>query len=232
MEFNNIIRFNTKCDLSLDGYNHIGFIEQNDNTFNDVVKRAMELKAIMITKIPPKPYSKKSTYRISYNNNKPRNISYDEVKKNLNDNIQNEKYLDCKTWLIDSDNVVKDEVMDLSYKQFINTNFSYSKIKEFIITDKKGEIITNKNSYNNTLIEVWKKMPIQKIVQNSSFNIKLGNFSEEGYIYNKNLKFSYQCGKANYTVKEIFNMANVCKYKIYAVIELNDKQNTIIRYTN
>jgi uncharacterized protein YjfI (DUF2170 family) len=53
-------------------------------------------------------------------------------------------------------------------------SLTHSNIIKTIIMNNE-ELISNKNKYNSILIDIYKSMPTQKIVQNTNMNIKLTN---------------------------------------------------------
>lgn len=95
-----------------------------------------------------------------------------------------------------------------------------SKILNCIV--KNGEeIISNKTKYRSILTDVWKSMPTQKILQTTTFNIKLTNENGiDGYIWSPELKLSIQNKETKYTMKELLNMIKVNNYSIQISIQL------------
>jgi hypothetical protein len=67
-------------------------------------------------------------------------------------------------------------------------------------------------------------MPIQKILQNTSFNIKLTNDGINGYRWVNDLNISFQGKDACGTIKEIIKMIHLNKYSIDICIGLQTSQ--------
>ena len=111
-------------------------------------------------------------------------------------------------------------------KQYVTENelntmkITRSKIIECLI--KKGdEVISLNKSYRHILIDIWKHMPTQKILQTSNFNFKLKNENgERGYNWCDDISMSFQNKDAKGTLKEIVNMVKVNKLTIDLSIKL------------
>lgn len=90
---------------------------------------------------------------------------------------------------------------ELNITQIIN-----SKIEECLI--KKGEeIISTKTKFRPILVDIWKTMPTQKILQNTDFNFKLTKESGiDGYEWCRHINMSFQNKNASGTLKEIVKM--------------------------
>ena len=118
--------------------------------------------------------------------------------------------------------VTEGELKDIS--------LSYSKIIKCIIKNK-NIIITKKHKYRQILIDIWLSMPLQKIIQNTSFNIKLTDKNGlNGYFFENKLGFSFQSKDATMTFNEIITMVKLNNYQINIIIKLKD--NKIIQYKN
>uniref|UniRef100_A0A6C0IDF7 Uncharacterized protein n=1 Tax=viral metagenome TaxID=1070528 RepID=A0A6C0IDF7_9ZZZZ len=118
--------------------------------------------------------------------------------------------------------------IDITEEELIKTNLHSSKILQCMIK-KNDEIISTKRKYLSNLNNIWQRMPMQKILQTTSFNMKLTNEDgKDGYNWSNKLKISIQSRDANYTMKEILNMIKVNKYSIHISIKLESGQ--IINY--
>lgn len=95
-----------------------------------------------------------------------------------------------------------------------------SKILNCIV--KNGEeIISNKTKYRSILTDIWKSMPTQKILQTTTFNMKLTDENGiNGYSWSPELKMSIQGKDSKYTMKEVLNMIKVNNYSIQISILL------------
>ena len=103
-------------------------------------------------------------------------------------------------------------------------SLTHSNIIKTIIMNNE-ELISNKNKYNSILIDIYKSMPTQKILQNTNMNIKLTDENgKKGYIFYPELNLSIQGKDANGTLKEIINLVKINNYKfdIYIRLETNE----------
>ena len=81
----------------------------------------------------------------------------------------------------------------LSKDEFLNNDFTSSKILECEIKKSNNCIISKKKKYKSILYDIWKTMTSSKILQNTTFNMKLTNEnSENGYVWYDDLKLSIQ----------------------------------------
>jgi hypothetical protein len=100
------------------------------------------------------------------------------------------------------------------------TQITHSIIKECVV--KQGEeIISINTSYRSILIDIWKSMPTQKILQTTEFNFKLINENgKKGYNWCSDINMSFQSKDAKGTLKEILNMVKVNNLSIKMSIKL------------
>lgn len=100
------------------------------------------------------------------------------------------------------------------------TDLTKSSILECEIKNNE-DIISKGSSYREMLIDIWKSMPTQKILQTTTFNFKLTNENgDKGYNWCKEINMSFQNKNNNGTFKEILNMLKVNNYKIKLSIKL------------
>jgi len=111
-------------------------------------------------------------------------------------------------------------------KQYITENelnmtvIKKSSIEECLI-EKEDETISTKKKYQSVLVDIWKSMPTQKILQTTTFNFKLTNENgENGYNWNDSIRMSFQSKDSMGTLKEIINMVKVNKFTIELSIKL------------
>ena len=130
--------------------------------------------------------------------------------------------------IINGELVLTPKEIYITDDEFNRTIFNSSKILECSI-ENRGDLITNKLKYNSILIDIFKSMPTQKILQTTTFNMKLTNENDnKGYHWHPELKLSIQNKDANHTVKEILNMIKVNSYTIKICIQLETGK--IIKY--
>ena len=100
------------------------------------------------------------------------------------------------------------------------TQITHSSIVECVI--KQGdEIISTNTSYRSVLVDIWKSMPTQKILQNTTFNFKLTNENgDKGYKWCSHINMSFQNKDASGTLKEVLHMVKVNKMTIHLSIKL------------
>ena len=112
--------------------------------------------------------------------------------------------------------------------EFNRTILNSSKILDCIV--KNGEdIISNKSKYRSILDDIWISMRAQKILQTTTFNMKLTKENGlNGYKWCPKLNLSIQNKDAKYTIKEIINMVKVNNYSIQITIKL--KTDRIIKF--
>lgn len=105
-----------------------------------------------------------------------------------------------------------------------------STILSCLISDRDGSEISGKTKYRGILVDIWKTMPVQQLLQNTGFNFKLEDMKgDKGYIWCKELKMSFQCRENNYSLGEIVKMCKVARYSLDIRIQLHD--DTAIHYT-
>jgi len=123
--------------------------------------------------------------------------------------------------------IINGELILTPKKQYITENelnmtqIIHSTIEECIITKEGVNISKNNKNYRSVLIDVWKSMPTQKILQTTTFNFKLTKETgEKGYKWCDDIHMSFQNKDATGTLKEIVNMVKVNKLKIDLSIKL------------
>jgi len=122
--------------------------------------------------------------------------------------------------------IINGELILTPKKQYITENelnmtqITHSTIEECIIKKEGANISTNK-SYRSVLVDVWKSMPTQKILQTTTFNFKLTNEKgKKGYNWCDDIHMSFQSKDATGTLKEIVNMVKVNKLTFDLSIKL------------
>lgn len=127
-------------------------------------------------------------------------------------------------------NIKKNNIKNIKITDLKNEDLCSSTILKCSIT-KKNDLISDKKKYKSILIDIFKNMPSQKMIQNTKFNIHLSDKKgSKGYNYNNELNISIQSKNANETMKEIIKMINLNKLKIDMKIKLNNEN--IINLTN
>jgi len=125
--------------------------------------------------------------------------------------------------------IINGELILTPKKQYMTENelnmtqITHSTIEECIIKKEEEEIISTKTntSYRSVLVDIWKYMPTQKILQTTTFNFKLTReIGEKGYKWCDDIHMSFQNKDATGTLKEIVNMVKVNKLTIKLSIKL------------
>lgn len=78
-----------------------------------------------------------------------------------------------------------------------------------ILECKINGINISKLKYASILIHIYKMMPTNMILQNTTFNFKLEKINENGYHWHKEINMSMQNKDANLTFKEIIVMVKL-----------------------
>ena len=100
------------------------------------------------------------------------------------------------------------------------THFTHSTIEECVVK-KEEEVISRNKTYRSVLVDIWKFMPTQKILQTTTFNFKLTNENgEKGYKWCDDIHMSFQNKDTTGTLKEIINMVKINKLTIKLSIKL------------
>ena len=122
--------------------------------------------------------------------------------------------------------IINGELILTPKKQYMTENeLNMTQIKHSTIEKctikKQEEIISINTTYRSVLVDIWKSMPSQKILQTTTFNFKLTNENgEKGYKWCNDIHMSFQNKEATKTLKEIVKMIKVNKYTIDISIKL------------
>ena len=123
--------------------------------------------------------------------------------------------------------IINGELILTPKKQYMTENelnmtpITHSTIEECVIKKEEENISTSKSCYRSVLVNIWKSMPAQKILQTTTFNFKLTNENgEKGYKWCNDINMSFQNKDATGTLREILNMVKVNKLTIKLSIKL------------
>lgn len=106
-----------------------------------------------------------------------------------------------------------------------------STINECIIINTQSDetISTFQKSYQSILIDIWKSMPAQKILQTTSFNIKLTNENDlNGYKWCPEINMSVQAKDQHETLKEIIKLVKINNYSLSLSLKISN--NNIVSF--
>jgi len=109
----------------------------------------------------------------------------------------------------------------ITENELMETNLlSKSDILKCVVNNGE-DIISNKSKYLSILVDIWKSMPTQKILQTTTFNMKLTDeLGLNGYKWCKSIHMSIQHKNAQHTMKEILHMLKVNNYSVKISIKL------------
>ena len=123
--------------------------------------------------------------------------------------------------IINGELILTPKKIYITENELNNTQITHSSIVECVIKKEEENISINTRSYRSVLVDIWKSMPTQKILQTTTFNFKLTNENgEKGYNWCDDIHMSFQNKDATGTLKEILNMVKVNKLIINLSIKL------------
>lgn len=126
--------------------------------------------------------------------------------------------------IVDSVLTLVPKKINISDDQINKTCFTKSKILYSLVTTKDDALITNRGTFFEMLEDIWRTMPTQKILQNTSYDFKMTHEKgHNGFWWNEKLSMSLRLKNTNDTVKEIVNMVKLNGYKLIMTIELKNK---------
>ena len=140
--------------------------------------------------------------------------------KNRNDTIIIDRIKDYSEQRLNGQLILTPIAQHITEDELNMTALAYSSVLECFI--KKGDdIISAKTKYKPMLVDIYKVMLPQKILQTSKFNFKLTKEDgENGYHWCKDIHMSFQNKSATGTLKEIINMIKVNNFTIDLTIKL------------
>ena len=125
--------------------------------------------------------------------------------------------------------VLTSKNIEITKDELLKNDFKGSKIISAKI--KKGNVlISDKLRYRSILIDIWKTMDAQTILETTTFNVKTEKDNENGYSWIEELGISFQSRDAKLTLKEILNQIEVNGLSIEIDILLNNCET--LKYKN
>lgn len=89
-------------------------------------------------------------------------------------------------------------------------DYTSSKIEECKVVNREGVIVSDKKKYRGILVDIWKTMEKQDILENTTFKFKNGNKrGVKGYNWCEEIDMSFQSRDANATLREILHLVKV-----------------------
>lgn len=142
----------------------------------------------------------------------------------MNEPIQIPNIDDYTQEIIDGTLILTPKKKYITEDELNMLSFSKSSVLECIVK-KNDEIISKNKKYRSILVDIWKSMPTQKILQTTTFNFKLTNENgKNGYNWVDEIKMSFQGKDSNKTFTEIISMIKLNKMSIEVSIELESKR--------
>jgi hypothetical protein len=100
-------------------------------------------------------------------------------------------------------------------------DYTSSIIEESLIVNRDGDIVSDNKKYRGILVDIWKTMEKQDILDNTTFKFKSGNKrGVKGYNLCERINMSFQNKDSNFTLKEILRMVKLNNLAIYLSIKL------------
>jgi hypothetical protein len=100
-------------------------------------------------------------------------------------------------------------------------DYTSSIIEESLIVNRDGDIVSDNKKYRGILVDIWKTMEKQDILDNTTFKFKSGNKrGVKGYNLCEGINMSFQNKDSNFTLKEILRMVKLNNLAIYLSIKL------------
>ena len=115
---------------------------------------------------------------------------------------------------LSEDELSEDELND-------EKDYTSSIIEESIIVNRDGDIVSDNKKFRGILVDIWKTMEKQDILDNTTFKFKSGNKrGVKGYNLCEGINMSFQNRDSNATLKEILRMVKLNNLAIYLSIKL------------
>jgi hypothetical protein len=136
-------------------------------------------------------------------------IEDEEILVDEEDLIEDEENLTEEDYITD-DELIDDEI-----------NYTSSSIEECKVVNKEGVLVSDNKKFRGILVDIWKTMEKQEILENTTFKFKNGNKrGVKGYNWLEEINMSFQNRDANATLKEIIYFVKINNYAIDLSITL------------
>lgn len=136
----------------------------------------------------------------------------DVIEEDLADDedlIEDDEILTEEDYLTD-DELIDDEI-----------DYTSSSIEECKVVNKEGVLVSDNKKFRGILVDIWKTMEKQEILENTTFKFKNGNKrGVKGYNWFEEINMSFQNRDANATLKEIIYFVKINNYAIDLSITL------------
>jgi hypothetical protein len=127
---------------------------------------------------------------------------------------------------INGDLIFTPKKSNITEEELTKELITHSSIVECVINTQKGEVISKfQKNYRPILIDIWKSMPAQEILQTTSFNIKLTNENDfNGYKWYPEINMSVQAKDHHETLKEIIKLVKINNYSLSLSLKLSNNK--------
>jgi len=115
-------------------------------------------------------------------------------------------------------------------EELCGINLAHSIINKCIIYND-DKIISTSTKYRSMLIDIWKNMPSQLLLTNTTYNMKLSNENDNGYKWIDCINLSVQDKDSNGAFKELLKMVEINQYKFTINITLFPNKKILVEYT-
>jgi hypothetical protein len=110
----------------------------------------------------------------------------------------------------DTDDDTEDDTEEDTEEDTLMEDFRFSIIEECKILNKKGDIVSENKIFRGVLVDIWKTMEKQKILENTTFKFKNGNKrGVKGYNWCEGINMSFQNKDAIGTLREILHLVKL-----------------------
>ena len=110
----------------------------------------------------------------------------------------------------DTDDDTEDDTEEDTEEDTLMEDFRFSIIEECKILNKKGDIVFENKIFRGVLVDIWKTMEKQKILENTTFKFKNGNKrGVKGYNWCEGINMSFQNKDAIGTLREILHLVKL-----------------------
>jgi hypothetical protein len=122
---------------------------------------------------------------------------------------------------VSDDGLTEDELTEDELSDEYEKDYTSSIIEESIIVNRDGDIVSDNKKFRGILVDIWKTMEKQDILDNTTFKFKSGNKrGVKGYNLCEGINMSFQNRDSNATLKEILRMVKLNNLAIYLSIKL------------
>ena len=138
---------------------------------------------------------------------------------------KNKQYTDTDDELTDvelsDEELTDDELSEDEFTDEYENDYTSSIIEESIIVNRDGDIVSDNKKFRGILVDIWKTMEKQDILDNTTFKFKSGNKrGVKGYNLCEGINMSFQNRDSNATLNEILRMVKLNNLAIYLSIKL------------